>query len=100
MDTVEIVWVQVAFDLTYMDVLCLWVCVHKPKIDERYSVSKVVTHSGQSMDGISINFLDDFEKANINLLEYDVLAVDEAFMIPGIPTYLKMPGIIITFRRY
>lgn len=58
----------------------------KPKIDERYSQSKVCTHSGQSMDSISINYLDDFE--GMNLLDYDVLAVDEAFMIPGISTFL------------
>ena len=40
------------------------------------------------MDSISINYLDDFEEAGLNLLDYDVLAIDEAFMIPGIAAYL------------
>ncbi len=61
----------------------------KPKIDERYSVSKVCTHSGQSMDSVSINYINDFKSAGINLLNYDVLAVDEAFMIPNISNFLK-----------
>ena len=56
----------------------------KPKIDERYSSSQIVTHWGGKVDsmrvssGLDINYiLDQVDKRDI------VVAVDEAFMIPG-----------------
>jgi thymidine kinase len=55
----------------------------KPSIDERYTLRKISTHSGASMPARTVRNgqeLSDFIK------EYDqcdVIAVDEAFMIPG-----------------
>ena len=55
----------------------------KPSIDARYSKTKISTHSGASMPAMTVtkgqeilDFVDEFN-------EYDVVAVDEAFMIPG-----------------
>ena len=52
----------------------------KPNIDNRYSDSKVVTHKGQEHTSILV-------KSGVEILEraieYDVVAVDEMFMIPG-----------------
>lgn len=54
----------------------------KPKIDDRYDLSKVTTHSGLVWDAINISKGDDI----LSFLNgyVDVVAVDEAFMIPGI----------------
>tara|TARA_Y100001963_G_C6793133_1_gene456802 strand:+ start:8069 stop:8668 length:600 start_codon:yes stop_codon:yes gene_type:complete len=61
----------------------------KPKMDERYSVSKISTHSGASVPALCID-------SGTDILEYikstnsvpDVVAVDEAFMIDGISEVL------------
>ena len=60
----------------------------KPSIDARYSKTKISTHSGASMPAMTVtngqeilDFVDEFN-------EYDVVAVDEAFMIPGIAAAL------------
>lgn len=60
------------------------IVVFKPKIDDRYSVSEVVTHSGWKVPAICV-------KTGAEILEYltnmevspQIVAVDEAFMIPG-----------------
>jgi len=60
------------------------IIVFKPKIDDRYSLSDVVTHGGWKMPAICV-------KSGAEILEYlseldedpQVIAVDEAFMIPG-----------------
>lgn len=60
------------------------IVVFKPGIDDRYSVSEVATHSGWKVPAICV-------KTGIEILEYmtamddepQVIAVDEAFMIPG-----------------
>jgi thymidine kinase len=52
----------------------------KPNIDNRYSDSRVVTHKGQEHTSILV-------KSGVEILEraaeYDVVAVDEMFLIPG-----------------
>jgi len=58
--------------------------IFKPNIDDRYSVSDVVTHGGRSIPAVCV-------KTGAEILEYltslenepQVVAVDEAFMIPG-----------------
>ena len=60
------------------------VIVFKPNIDDRYSVSEVVTHGGWKVPAVCV-------KSGSEILEYlmshdeepQVVAVDEAFMIPG-----------------
>lgn len=60
------------------------IIVFKPKIDDRYSLSEVVTHGGWKVPAICV-------KSGAEILEYlseldedpQVVAVDEAFMIPG-----------------
>jgi Thymidine kinase len=61
------------------------VSVFKPSIDSRYNVDEIVSHNGISRPAIKI----DSGTALLNVLaglesEPDVVAVDEAFMIPGI----------------
>ena len=61
------------------------VLAFKPQIDDRYSESAIVTHSGGNLAAICV-------KKGADVVEYvhkmrerlDVIAVDEAFMIPGI----------------
>ena len=60
------------------------VIVFKPNIDDRYSISEVVTHGGWKVPAVCV-------KSGSEILEYlmshdeepQVVAVDEAFMIPG-----------------
>lgn len=60
------------------------VVVFKPNIDDRYSYSEVVTHGGWKVPAVCV-------KSGAEILEYltsleeepHVVAVDEAFMIPG-----------------
>lgn len=59
--------------------------VFKPRIDDRYSDSEVVTHSGWKTPAVCV-------KTGADILEHlsniqgnpQVVAVDEAFMIPGV----------------
>lgn len=52
----------------------------KPRIDERYSQSSIVTHSGSSWPAVNVsNGQDILDLAN----GADIVAVDEAFMIDG-----------------
>lgn len=60
----------------------------KPKIDDRYSEANITTHSGASMPAKIVNtgldvmqYMNDHDK-------YDVIAVDEAFMLGGISSVL------------
>ena len=60
----------------------------KPSIDQRYSKTKISTHSGASMPAMTVtNGQEILDFAN-EFSEYDVVAVDEAFMIPGLATAL------------
>jgi len=60
----------------------------KPSIDGRYSKRAISTHSGASMPAKTVrngqelsNFITEYD-------QYDVIAVDEAFMIPGVASAL------------
>lgn len=65
------------------------VLVFKPAVDTRYSASEVVSHSGWKWSAITV-------KEGADILEVlaeaedppDVIAVDEAFMIPGVADVL------------
>lgn len=65
------------------------IAIFKPKIDDRYSVSEIVTHMGWKFPAHVvqcgadvIKFLADSDQI------YDVIVVDELFMIPGIAEVL------------
>lgn len=56
------------------------IVLFKPKGDDRYSVNKVKTHTGASWNAILIETGQDIlDSANGS----DIVAIDEAFMIPG-----------------
>jgi thymidine kinase len=56
----------------------------KPSIDSRYSKTKISTHSGASMEARTVKNGMEIHQFISHHDEYDVIAVDEAFMIPGI----------------
>ena len=56
----------------------------KPQIDNRYSEASITTHSGASMPAIIVNHGTDVMNYMKHHGEYDVIAVDEAFMLKGI----------------
>lgn len=59
--------------------------VFKPTIDDRYSTDKVSSHGGNSIGSVVVNSGADVLEHLSNLDEQpQVVAVDEAFMIPGI----------------
>lgn len=56
----------------------------KPCIDERYSKSEIRTHNGGSIEAEAVKTgFDIFESVTSEDCDIDVVAVDEAFMIPG-----------------
>lgn len=57
------------------------VILFKPWIDERYSKENVVTHKGQQCLSSLVSSGEEIVKKSER---YDVIAVDEAFMIPGV----------------
>ena len=64
----------------------------KPKIDNRYSVAEISTHSGLKYPAETVKDITEL-KGRLNELESemgpaDVIAVDELFMIPGVSDYL------------
>lgn len=61
------------------------VIVFKPKIDDRFGVSDIVTHSGWKHSAICVNEGADILQAIFEATQTpDVVAVDEAFMISGV----------------
>ena len=56
----------------------------KPQIDNRYSAANITTHSGASMPALLVNHGADVMNYMKHHDEYDVVAVDEAFMLKGI----------------
>lgn len=65
------------------------IIVFKPQIDDRYDATSVVSHSGWSTPAITIKNGPDIIKELMKLDEQPhVVAVDEAFMIPGIADVL------------
>lgn len=65
------------------------VAVYKPNLDNRYSVEDVVSHSGWKAPALTVttgaDILETLAECNENP---HVIAVDEAFMIPGIAEVL------------
>lgn len=60
------------------------IVVFKPKMDDRYSHSDVKTHSGSGLPAVSVDKAQEILTFLIQAgEEYDVIAVDEAFMIDG-----------------
>jgi thymidine kinase len=65
------------------------ICVFKPIIDNRYSTDSVVSHGGGSIKSHTIVTSSDVLKILSGLDEEPhVVAIDEAFMIPGIADIL------------
>lgn len=61
------------------------VVLYKPELDDRYSVSEVVTHGGYKMSAFCVKDGADIIKHLATLNENPhVIAVDEAFMLPGV----------------
>tara|TARA_R110000787_G_scaffold255073_2_gene360404 strand:- start:4194 stop:4769 length:576 start_codon:yes stop_codon:yes gene_type:complete len=56
----------------------------KPKIDDRYSEANITTHSGASMPARVVETGSDVMHYMNHHDKYDVIAVDEAFMLRGI----------------
>jgi len=57
----------------------------KPRIDRRYSISNITTHNGNAVEAVTVN--NGAEIVNIVNSKrdfFDVVAVDEAFMIDGV----------------
>lgn len=63
--------------------------IFKPKIDDRYSASEIVTHMGWRLPAQAVQSGSDVIKflADSDQI-YDVIVVDELFMIPGIADVL------------
>ena len=59
------------------------IAVFKPKIDDRYSTTQVVSHSGWSMPAVVVEKGADILEVLQNTGKVDVVAVDEMFMIDG-----------------
>lgn len=56
----------------------------KPRIDRRYSISNITTHNGKSIEAVNVNTGEEIVKiVNDKDTFFDVVAVDEAFMIEG-----------------
>ncbi len=59
--------------------------VFKPKLDERYAQEEIVTHSGTAISCTTIVRGNDIVEYLIDSNpSIDVIAVDEAFMVPGV----------------
>lgn len=59
--------------------------VFKPRLDDRYSVEEVVTHGGWKCPAVCVRTGADILEHLTNMAENpQVVAVDEAFMIPGV----------------
>jgi len=66
------------------------VAIFKPDIDGRYDVDSIATHDGLKMSALKIKTGSDILEFILeNEEKYDVIAVDEAFMIPKIAQTLK-----------
>ena len=59
--------------------------IFKPSIDERYDDRSVVTHTGIKSDAVLVSSGQSILRSTIRMLNggHGVIAVDEAFMIPG-----------------
>lgn len=60
------------------------IAAFKPNLDERYGASSINTHMGGKIEALRVSTGAEIEEIVSNLENYpDVVAVDEAFMIPG-----------------
>ena len=57
------------------------VIAFKPKMDDRYAESEIVTHTGLKFPAINVNSGEEIESL---AEDHDVVGVDEAFMIDGV----------------
>ena len=57
----------------------------KPKMDHRYADSYISTHTGYKLEAVPVSTGDEIIEASEG---YDVIAVDEAFMIDGVANAL------------
>ena len=65
------------------------IVVFKPKLDDRYSNSEVSTHGGWTIPAVCVSVGSDIlEKLSEMDENPQVIAVDEAFMIPGVANVL------------
>ena len=65
------------------------IAVFKPEIDDRYSTTAVVSHAGWSVPSKTVKHGSDILEVLANMDEEPhVVAVDEAFMLPGIAEVL------------
>jgi len=60
----------------------------KPKIDDRYGSNRITTHSGGSIEAFEISTGDELLEIYSERKGYDIIAVDEAFMIKGVGSVL------------
>ena len=60
----------------------------KPKIDDRYGTNRITTHSGGSIEAYEISTGDELLEIYNERQDYDIIAVDEAFMIEGVASAL------------
>ena len=59
------------------------IAVFKPQMDTRYASTMITTHAGAKLEATCVNTGDDIVTHVLNMDSCDVVAVDEAFMIPG-----------------
>jgi thymidine kinase len=60
------------------------IAAFKPKADNRYSDTKIMTHSGWNIDAIPVEFGGEIvEWVEKNLPDADVIGIDEFFLIQG-----------------
>jgi len=65
------------------------IAVFKPKLDDRYSVDNISTHGGWKIPAVCVKAGTDILEHLANLSENPhIVAVDEAFMIPGVADVL------------
>ena len=60
----------------------------KPKIDNRYGNKKICTHNGGSIDAFEVSSGKELLEIYSERKGYDIIAVDEAFMISGVADVL------------
>lgn len=61
----------------------------KPKMDDRYSMDSIRSHSGIAIDAFCVETGDELYKLVKEREDTNIVAVDEAFMIPGAAEALK-----------
>ena len=66
------------------------VIAFKPRMDDRYDKSDIVTHNGGKIPAVTVRDAEDIYKHLAESDEvYDVVAVDEAFLIEGVSDVLR-----------